>query len=962
MIAAGVMVSACGGQIPADFTQSAGEPPAATDALDAGPDAFVLVPAGGAAKAALRLEYSLADDQLSVDIVSDGRQALNALLVDLRYDASRFSPLAAQSTDALAPRSDSLCLQLLDTPGVVSIGQVPLSTGTTDLAAGQTLATVLFALEPNQSAARAVMAVPVHNGALSPMVWNPTAEAFNWYYVNPGDYNQDGLVGVGDLVPLGRNLGQAGPFEFAEAMSAIDGNKDDAITISDLSVIGVRYQNRVEGYNVYASSNVADIPTGFADVSLLEPVASYPLDQGLGDVLADRLMFAHTPEETQLELLFWVRPYAGADEGTRSNICATTLDVPPGSGGFNLPPEARLGVEYTGTTVPLNVTFDATGSSDADGQIVFYEWDFEGDGLYDSFSTGAVALHTYIQPGTYEPLVRVTDDGGLWDTFQLPAFTVTTTAVTNIPPVADLAATQTSGLAPLTVGLLAMGSTDPDGAIVKYEWDFDGDGEYDLDSGADPSVLYTYLASGIYTPVVRVTDNGGATATASTELTATDLPIIIDPMPPNALLTANTAYCYIPETLTLDASASVDPDGDILRYWWDWDGDGLFEGFTLTPIVEHEFDWFGFINIGLAVEDDDGMLASTHYLLIANPLMTGPGPWWSAGRDRQNTKRSLISGPLATTQTVNYSSLDQVSGPVVDENGYLYVGGDLGSVSCLYGLFTFEIWSYSTGSGVTPTPALGADGSVYASAENELVALNSDGSFQWSHVISGQGGIPVVASDGSILVATDAGMLYSIAPDNSESWTVPFGEAVFPTMPVLDFADNMFICSGSHLFKISSSGQAMAFFSAPDDLAAPPAIGPDGKIYVGCADGRLYAINADNTLAWSYDTGAEIRTSPALGADGTVYINSSDHGLNAIDYRGELLWRKSVCNADTSPAIDGSGNIFVASFDKKVFCLFPDGDLNQTFSLTSDIVSSPVIGSSGMYVSCANGRLYGFGP
>ena len=55
--------------------------------------------------------------------------------------------------------------------------------------------------------------------------------------------------------------------------------------------------------------------------------------------------------------------------------------------------------------------------------------------------------------------------------------------------------------------------TSPDGSIAKYEWDFDGDGDYDWESETSGSITHTYEDSRTYVPVLRVTDDFGATDT-----------------------------------------------------------------------------------------------------------------------------------------------------------------------------------------------------------------------------------------------------------------------------------------------------------------------------------------------------------------------------------------------------------------------------------------------------------------
>lgn len=89
----------------------------------------------------------------------------------------------------------------------------------------------------------------------------------------------------------------------------------------------------------------------------------------------------------------------------------------------------------------------------------------------------------------------------------------------NLPPSASIAANTTSGYAPLRV-FFGGGGVDADGIIVKIEWDFDGDGTYDLTApvnSADTTMGtdYTYEEPGEFAARIRVTDNDGATATAS---------------------------------------------------------------------------------------------------------------------------------------------------------------------------------------------------------------------------------------------------------------------------------------------------------------------------------------------------------------------------------------------------------------------------------------------------------------
>jgi len=85
----------------------------------------------------------------------------------------------------------------------------------------------------------------------------------------------------------------------------------------------------------------------------------------------------------------------------------------------------------------------------------------------------------------------------------------------NQVPVASFTAVPSSGTAPLVVAFDATPSTDPDGSIATYAWDFG-----DSTAGTGRTTAHTYSAVGTYTARLTVTDNAGATASSTTEIRA----------------------------------------------------------------------------------------------------------------------------------------------------------------------------------------------------------------------------------------------------------------------------------------------------------------------------------------------------------------------------------------------------------------------------------------------------------
>ena len=75
-------------------------------------------------------------------------------------------------------------------------------------------------------------------------------------------------------------------------------------------------------------------------------------------------------------------------------------------------PTATADANPTTGDVPLDVSFTGTGN-DADGTILLYEWDFDGDGIYDwSNGSSGNTSYTYNHVGSYVATLRVTDNDG----------------------------------------------------------------------------------------------------------------------------------------------------------------------------------------------------------------------------------------------------------------------------------------------------------------------------------------------------------------------------------------------------------------------------------------------------------------------------------------------------------------------------------------------------------------------
>ncbi len=248
-------------------------------------------------------------------------------------------------------------------------------------------------------------------------------------------------------------------------------------------------------------------------------------------------------------------------DGTGTDTLTITVEAPV----VNQPPTADAGGPYAGAVSEL-ITFDASGSTDSDGTIVTYEWDFDGDLTYDVSQGTPTIAHSYPSQGIYNVTVRVTDDQGATDTASTQA---TIGAAANQPPTA-VAGGPYSGTAGYPTTFDGTGSSDPESGALTYSWDF-GDATA-FGSGATPS--HTYAAAGDYTVTLTVTDPGLETDsdTAAANIVANQAPSA----------NAGGPYSGSSGTPIAFSGSGSDPEGGGLTYSWNF-GDGSPAGSGQNP-------------------------------------------------------------------------------------------------------------------------------------------------------------------------------------------------------------------------------------------------------------------------------------------------------------------------------------------------------------------------------------------
>lgn len=202
-----------------------------------------------------------------------------------------------------------------------------------------------------------------------------------------------------------------------------------------------------------------------------------------------------------------------------------------------------------------------------------------------------------VNPADYIAVRPIDGDGGVG----IASNIVSQTA--NELPVAMLTPSTLGGTAPLPVDFDASDSYDPDGSIAKHEWDLDGDGFYELDTGTNAFASWIYHDPGTYEMKLRVTDNSGAAAIAGVTINA----YLEENLAPNASIVPDATDIFVDMIVSFDASASDDPDGSIVNYKWDFEGDGDFEYDSAdSPFADYLYSAPGVFQAAVRVTDNLG--------------------------------------------------------------------------------------------------------------------------------------------------------------------------------------------------------------------------------------------------------------------------------------------------------------------------------------------------------------------
>ncbi|MBU1912987.1 MAG: hypothetical protein KKB22_05610, partial [Candidatus Omnitrophica bacterium] len=211
-----------------------------------------------------------------------------------------------------------------------------------------------------------------------------------------------------------------------------------------------------------------------------------------------------------------------------------------------------------------------------------YEWDFDGDGVFDanSLESGEV-VKTYSFPGRYNAEFRVTSMDGLTSSENV-LIEIEDPETLSI----KFSVSPVTGNVPVEVNFEA--AVNSNSLIQKYQLDFEGDGIFDYTSLSSGKVKHTYCEPGVYEPVLCVTDINNVSGRVKSEIRFG----ISEPGDiKKGKIILNSKNGKAP--LAIRFSFETENEISDAEYLWDFQGDGIIDLITLSPQAEFTYNHSG---------------------------------------------------------------------------------------------------------------------------------------------------------------------------------------------------------------------------------------------------------------------------------------------------------------------------------------------------------------------------------
>jgi outer membrane protein assembly factor BamB len=348
---------------------------------------------------------------------------------------------------------------------------------------------------------------------------------------------------------------------------------------------------------------------------------------------------------------------------------------------------------------------------------------------------------------------------------------------------------------------------------------------------------------------------------------------------------------------------------------------------------------------------------------------------------RYDTRNSGYKPLEKMTQRVNLSLLPWqfetgrgiFSTAIQDDEGIMYVGS---ADTYFYALSEQgeKLWAFKTGQIIDSAGAISQDGTLYfPSGDGFIYSLDRTGqelwkfetAFEQGYVAWWEGNI-TIGPDGTLYAGNDDFKMYAISPDGQEKWSFETRNNVW-SAPAIGAAGHIYFGSlDLHLYCLDHDGGLVWKKLLDGPIVASPALSPDKTVlYLGTFGSSFYAIDTQNgDVLWQVKAREHVYSSAAVGLDGRIYVGSADGSLYAYSPQGERLWSYDTGDPiRSSPIVGPDGTIYFGCGNGKLYAINPDGSRKWSYDTTiedrNDLNASPSLARDYVIISGEKGYVYG---
>lgn len=312
-------------------------------------------------------------------------------------------------------------------------------------------------------------------------------------------------------------------------------------------------------------------------------------------------------------------------------------------------------------------------------------------------------------------------------------------------------------------------------------------------------------------------------------------------------------------------------------------------------------------------------------------------------------------------------------GPAVGSDGTIYAASNAGILHALDPVTGADRWTYDGGgpygSDLSTTPAVLGDGVVLwpgPGASLHAVDATAGGAPLWRLPLAGFVLSPAVLDDGRVVVADMTGRVVSLrwpGADHREpplvAWTAELGGPSYGSPAAASGA--VYATAGPDLVALNAVSGAVAWRVTTGALIeVSPAVAPDGTIVVASNDPFTYGVAPDGAVRWRHRRGALSFSSPAATASGLVVAGDHRAGLDVVEAAsGRLLGRfqgqgprrpGESVGVWTAPVVDGAHRVYAGTRHGHIYGFTPSGRGMFDLDVGATVDSYPALTADGALI------------